>query len=361
MFDAQRRNIAEGTVQRPFNGRAPRVIGTVVIAALLCSTGQVLDPSPAGAAEDEPNGVAIGLAKGAAAACSGVQLTQAAIELEQDWLKRAKDRRFFELGRDTVISEFRCLEPLYGIGCRERNLSRCGKAIQGVGPQGWLRPGLINVGKDSPYSVDMPPPPPLKESVAQEIERSAWQPEQETPEDSLLLDSIHAMLEKPGDSTHGLALLLGKPYNEITVHFTVYGAATPSELIKAAADAAIKIADLVTARKLDFRGRRLRIRMAIEPRPRGDFINTFVVAWTADELAAAAKHKDGRTTLTRTGTIEEIFGSYWPVLCSNLPPPELFTWGGEVPEHPLDVENPANRDLGCRRRAGSEIRIGAGR
>src|SRR5262249_16117221 len=151
-----------------------------------------------------------------------------------------------------------------GVSCRERNLSRCGKAIQGVGPQGWLRPGLINISKESPYSVDMPPPAPQTEKATQEIERAGRKFEQETPEDTRLLDSIHAMFEKPGDSTHGLALILGKSYNEITAHFTVYDAATPSELIRAAADAAIKIADLVTARRLDLKGRRLRIRMAIE-------------------------------------------------------------------------------------------------
>src|SRR5262249_39408510 len=151
--------------------RVPRVIGIALMVALLCSMRQVLCPSPAGAAEDEPNGVAIGLAKGAAAACSGVQLKQTAIKLEQDWLKQTQDRRFFELGRDTIISEFRCLEPLYGVSCRERNLSRCGKAIQGVGPQGWLRPGLINISKESPYSVDMPPPAPQTEKATQEIER----------------------------------------------------------------------------------------------------------------------------------------------------------------------------------------------
>jgi hypothetical protein len=146
------------------------------------------------------------------------------------------------------------------------------------------------------------------------------------PEDTLLASSIRALFERADDRTHGITNISGPPYNDITIQYTVYKPATVSEQINAVADAAAKTGELVTARALNLKDRKTRIL----PNKGDAYINTFVVWWPAAEVLRAAKKPDGRATLTRTARLEEIWGSYWTIVCSNLPPPELFTSGGEI-------------------------------
>jgi hypothetical protein len=54
--------------------------------------------------------------------------------------------------------------------------------------------------------------------------------------------------------------------------------------------------------------------------------------------------------LSAKGKIEAIWLEYWPTMCLNPPPRELFAGGDGDPELPEDVENPKGKDLSCHRK-----------
>lgn len=328
---------------------------TTITAVLL-----VAGTATARSEEAGPSGAAVGIAEGAAQMCEGLTATPEVTAIQNRWLvANEKSRRDFVLQRDVNKSLFRCDDIPPGIGCREGNLNRCGKAIQTVGPHGFFRAGLVEVHASSPYYRNMPPPQP-KEDANAAANTPPSEPKRpvEGPEDSLLLNTIYSVFENPSDFTHGVAIFTGAGHSEITVNYTVYKPATPSQIIRAAADAALKIGDAVIARKLALKDRKVRIKLAIQAAPSDIFINTFIAAWSAVEVLKAVQSKAGAKSLVRIVKLEEIYGTYWPALCSNLPPPELFTVGGDQPEHPEDVENFHKRDLGCKRRVGDEIVVG---
>lgn len=157
---------------------------------------------------------------------------------------------------------------------------------------------------------------------------------------------------------NGAASVRPKPYSEIHVQSTIYRPATPTEILATAAEVAIKVGTLALAEKYDINERRIRVQIAILANPRDSFIVTFVAVWPANTVLTAVAAQQSASSLMRSASIEEVYGSYWPVLCSNLPRPEQFLDDGEEPQHPFDVENPQNRDLSCKRRTDREVRAG---
>jgi hypothetical protein len=310
----------------------------------------------AGASAD---GLAVGTVKAAATACPGIRPTAKASEIEHRWstatdqAQRADYDLQFGLARDG----FACAQKIIGITCGNQNLARCGKAIQLFGAKGWKQPGLLSVSAPSPYVADMPPAP-----AATKITTAADQ-EQETASaaDEAFARKLSKLLgvgTNPGDIMNGAANVKPKPYSEIHVQYTIYRPATPTEILATAAEAAIKVGTFALAEKHDIKERRIRIQMAILANPKDSFIGTFVAVWTASAVLTAVAQKQDASTLVGSALIEEVYGSYWPALCSNLPRPEQFLSGGDEPEHPYDVENPQQRDLSCKRRTGREVRVG---
>jgi hypothetical protein len=310
------------------------------------------------AAGPDGDGRAVGMAKGAASMCPGIKWTSKLAELERQW--RATDRQpspAFEMQFALAGEGFLCRNKIKGISCADQNIARCGKTIQLYGPNGWRVPGLVTVGKPSPFANDMPPPGP----AAKILTASDQLHEDKSAGDENLERDISKFLgsaTNPKDLMHGTARVKPRPYNEILIDYTVYQPATPSEIITIAADAAHKVGKFSVTQKRDLKGKRVRIQMAILANPTGAPIGAFVATWSADSVLKAADDPAGVAALIASVSLEEIYGSYWPALCSNLPRPEQFLDGGDEAEHPLDVENPQNRDLSCKRRTDRQIRVG---
>jgi hypothetical protein len=310
-------------------------------------------------AESSADGFAVGMAKAAATACPAIRLTAKAAEIEHRWsaaTDRAQRTNFdlqFSLARDG----FACAQKIGGITCGDQNLARCGKAIQLFGPKGWKQSSLLTVALPSPFVADMPPPPPATKIM------TAADQKQETVSAadeafSRKLSKLLGVGTNPNDIMNGVASVKPKPYSEIHVQYTIYRPATPTEILATAVEVAIKIARFALSQNHDIAERRIRIQMAILANPKDVVIGTFIAAWPAPAVLTAVSEQNGASALVQSAVIEEVYGSYWPALCSNLPRPEQFLNSGNEAEHPFDVENPLKRDLSCKRRTDREIRVG---
>ncbi len=80
------------------------------------------------------------------------------------------------------------------------------------------------------------------------------------------------------------------------------------------------------------------------------FTNTFSVRYRWADILASAKAHAKLADVAAKGKIETIWLEYWPTMCLNQPPRELFAGGDGDPNAPEDVENPKGKDLSCHRK-----------
>ena len=115
------------------------------------------------------------------------------------------------------------------------------------------------------------------------------------------------------------------------------------------AETALRIGHLILDRGFTPPGKHLIMKIALKKQD-GWFINTFSVRYEWADVLAMAKARAKIATLGAKGKIETIWLGYWPEMCLNQPPRELFAGGDGDPEEPEDVDNPTNKDLSCHRR-----------
>ena len=162
--------------------------------------------------------------------------------------------------------------------------------------------------------------------------------------------AISLMLRDPAISGHGVALenYEDERYDHsITVQFTgPEGDAVEKQIFKTA-EVALRVGHISIDKDLPPPGKHLIVKMAIL-RKDGGFTNTFSVRYEWADVLTTAKANGGIAGLVAKGKIEEIWLEYWPTMCLNPAPHELFVNGGE-PLMPEDVENPKDKDLSCHR------------
>ena len=78
------------------------------------------------------------------------------------------------------------------------------------------------------------------------------------------------------------------------------------------------------------------IKMALLDK-RSWFIKTFSVRYDWADVLKLAKAHAAIADLAVKGKIESIWLEYWPVMCLNQPPAELFLGGNGDPVFPKDV------------------------
>jgi hypothetical protein len=119
--------------------------------------------------------------------------------------------------------------------------------------------------------------------------------------------------------------------------------------VRDSAEAALRIGHLMLDRGFTPPGKHLIMKMALKKKD-GWFINTFSVRYEWADVLDIAKAHAKIATLAAKGKVETIWIEYWPTMCLNQPPRELFAGGNGDPEEPEDVDNPTNKDLSCHRR-----------
>lgn len=164
--------------------------------------------------------------------------------------------------------------------------------------------------------------------------------------------AISLMLRDPAISGRGVALenYEAERYNHsITVQYTGNEGDSVNKQVRDTAEAALRIGHLLIDKGFSPPGKHLIIKMALRSRNVG-LINTFSVRYEWADVLALAKAKARVAELASKGKIETIWLEYWPIMCLNIPPRELFAGGDGDPEEPEDVDNPAGKDLSCHRR-----------
>jgi hypothetical protein len=152
----------------------------------------------------------------------------------------------------------------------------------------------------------------------------------------------------PSDRTRGIAYENdGERYhNSITVEFTGNHRDSVATQVSTTAEVALRIGYLVLQEGYQPPGPDLIIKMALK-NPDTWFTNTFSVRYRWSDVLNAAKADATIAQLSAKGKIEQIWLKYWPTMCLNPPPHELFAGGDGDPEMPEDVENPKGKDLSC--------------
>jgi hypothetical protein len=79
------------------------------------------------------------------------------------------------------------------------------------------------------------------------------------------------------------------------------------------------------------------------------WLDPFFVRWHWSDVLGAARSDASIASLASKGGIERIGLEYWPQMCLNPAPPELFEDGDGAPKAPEDVENPQHHDVTCHR------------
>jgi hypothetical protein len=161
--------------------------------------------------------------------------------------------------------------------------------------------------------------------------------------------AISRMLQDPADPTHGIAGEDGERYGHaVTVNYTGRDGDSVEKQVRDTAETALRIGHLVLDRGFTPLGEHLIIKMALKNE--GAFINTFSVRYAWSDVIRLAKSHTRIAELAAKGNIETIWLEYWPTMCLNQPPRELFAGGAGDPELPEDVDNPTGKDLSCHRR-----------
>lgn len=112
---------------------------------------------------------------------------------------------------------------------------------------------------------------------------------------------------------------------------------------------AFRVGHLVLDKGFTPPGKDLIIKMALLDRSKW-FVNTFSVRYQWADVLSLAKAHARIAELASKGQIESIWLEYWPEMCLNQPPPELFAGGNGDPEFPEDVQNAKGKDLSCHRK-----------
>jgi hypothetical protein len=162
--------------------------------------------------------------------------------------------------------------------------------------------------------------------------------------------AITKFLWNPAVSGHGVALDDGERYHHsITVQYTGKEGDSVETQVRTSAEAALRIGHFVLDKRFEPPGEHLIIKMALM-NPDQAFINTFSVRYRWADVLTLDKARAKISELAAKGKIETIWHEYWPTMCLNPPPHELFAGGDGDPEMPEDVENPTGKDLSCHRK-----------
>jgi hypothetical protein len=154
----------------------------------------------------------------------------------------------------------------------------------------------------------------------------------------------------PAVSGHGLALDDGERYHHsITVQWTGKKGDSVETQVRTSAEVAMRVGHFVLDKGFRPPGEHLIIKMALM-KPDQGFINTFSVRYRWADVLTLDKGHAKISELAAKGMIETIWHEYWPTMCLNPPPRELFGDYPEVPMLPEDVENPTGKDLSCHRK-----------
>jgi hypothetical protein len=154
----------------------------------------------------------------------------------------------------------------------------------------------------------------------------------------------------PAVSGHGVALDYGERYHHsITVQWTGKKGDSVETQVRTSAEVAMRVGHFVLDKGFGPPGEHLIIKMALMD-PDQVFINTFSVRYRWADVLTIDKAHAKISELAAKGKIETIWREYWPTMCLNLPPRELFAGGDGDPEAPEDVEIPRGKDLSCHRK-----------
>jgi len=161
------------------------------------------------------------------------------------------------------------------------------------------------------------------------------------------------MLRDPAISGHGIATENYEDeiyHHSITVQYTGNEGDSGERQTLETAEVAMRIGHLVLDKSFTPPGKHLIIKMALRKKD-GWFINTFSVRYEWADVLKMAKGNVRPTELAADGKIESIWYEYWPTMCQNPPPSELFPNGplGDA-FMPEDLDNPPGKDLSCHRR-----------
>jgi hypothetical protein len=164
--------------------------------------------------------------------------------------------------------------------------------------------------------------------------------------------AITELFHDPADPINGAA---NEYFEKESYHHLIIVEYTGKELdsvetqVQTSAEAALRIGHLVLDQGFRPPGEHLIIKMALKD-PKEWFINTFSVRYRWADVLAMAKAQAKISELAAKGKIERIWREYWPTMCLNLPPRELFAGGDGDAEMPEDVENPTGKNLSCHRK-----------
>ncbi len=162
--------------------------------------------------------------------------------------------------------------------------------------------------------------------------------------------AVSLMFHDPQDSTHGIAIENAERYGRsVTVQFTGKVGNSVDKQVKDTAEVVLRVGHLVVDQGFTPPGRHLLIKMALRKKD-GWFINTFSVRYEWADVLRLAKARAPIAEVATKGKIEKVWLEYWPTMCLNQPPRELFDGGDGEPEEPENVENPKGKDLSCHRR-----------
>jgi hypothetical protein len=167
-----------------------------------------------------------------------------------------------------------------------------------------------------------------------------------------LPQAIYDMLKRPGDTGTGVAFVNDEDqryHRSVTVQYTGKEGDSVERQVNKSAEVALRVGHLVLDKGFAVPGKDLIIKMALLQKG-GWFIDTFSVRYAWTDVFNVDK-SDGRIAdLAAKAKIESIWKEYWPTICLNQPPPELFAGGDGPPEMPEDVDNPTGKNLTCHRK-----------